>query len=102
MQAHGVPGSLLPLVIVTELLGGAMIATGLMTRWVAIAMAGFVLLTAFFFHTHFADEAQLINFNKNLAIAGGFLALAAHGGGAWSLDALLARHGTARENTYMR
>jgi putative oxidoreductase len=31
----------------------------------------------------------MIHFMKNLAIAGGFLALAASGPGAWSLDARL-------------
>ena len=34
---------------------------------------------------------QFINFMKNIAIAGGFLVLAAHGAGGWSVDAGLAR-----------
>jgi putative oxidoreductase len=29
---------------------------------------------------------QMINFMKNIAIAGGFLSLVANGAGAWSLD----------------
>ena len=100
MQAHGVSGRLLPFVILTEILGGALIAVGLTTRCTAVAMAGFVLLTAYFFHRDFSDEEQLINFNKNLAIAGGFLALAAFGAGAWSLDALVKlRQGLSIEKT---
>ena len=46
---------------------------GLKTRWAAIALFGFCLLTALFFHLG-ADQA--IQFNKNIAMAGGFLALA--------------------------
>jgi putative oxidoreductase len=37
-------------------------------------------------HTDFADQMQMINFLKNLAMAGGFLALAVEGAGSISLD----------------
>ena len=50
MQAHGVDGRLLPLVILTELGGGLLVLLGLKTRWAAIALFGFCLLTALFFH----------------------------------------------------
>ena len=86
MDANGVPASLLPLVIMTELGGGILVALGFMTRYAAIALAGFCLLTALLFHTDFVNAEQLINFNKNIAIAGGFLALAAFGPGALSID----------------
>ena len=95
MEGHGVSGKLLPLVILTELGGGLLIAFGLATRWAALALAGFALLTAWFFHAVPGDEAQMINFYKNLAIAGGFLALMAFGPGAWSVDAMLGRARTA-------
>src|SRR6185437_8517972 len=88
MQSHGVDGRLLPLVILTELGGGLLVLFGLKTRWAAIALFGFCLLTALFFHTA-ADQA--IELQKNVAMAGGFLALALLGPGAWSLDALRAR-----------
>lgn len=88
MQSYGVSGRLLPLVILTELGGGLLVALGLLTRWAAVALAGFALLTALFFHRDFADPEQVINFHKNLAIAGGFLLLAGFGPGAWSGDAL--------------
>jgi len=87
MLAYGIPGALLPLVIVTELAGGILITVGLLTRFAAIALGGFCLLTAWFFHRDFSNPEQEINFYKNLAMAGGFLVLAAHGAGGWSIDA---------------
>jgi putative oxidoreductase len=85
MQAHGVDGRLLPLVILTELGGGLLVLFGLKTRWAAIALCGFCLLTAMVFHSA-AD--QVIELQKNIAMAGGFLMLAICGPGPWSLDAL--------------
>jgi putative oxidoreductase len=90
MQAHGVDGRLLPLVILTELGGGLLVLFGLKTRWAAIALFGFCLLTALFFHT---ASDQVIELQKNVAMAGGFLALALLGPGAWSLDVWRARAG---------
>jgi putative oxidoreductase len=89
MEAYGVPGILLPLVILTELGGGVLVAVGLFARYAAFALAGFAILTALFFHTDFADTAnlQMVHFMKNLAIAGGFLLVTANGAGARSLDA---------------
>ena len=84
MQTHGVNGRLLALVILTELGGGLLVLFGLNTRWAAIVLFGFCLLTALFFHTG-ADQA--IQLQKNVAMARGFLALALLGPGAWSLDA---------------
>ena len=88
MSAMGVSPALLPLVILLELGGGLAIAAGLFTRWIAIAFALFSVATAVVFHANFGDAMQAINFWKNIAIAGGFLSLAAQGAGAWSLDAL--------------
>ena len=91
MEAMGVPGALLPLVIVTELGGGLLVVLGLWTRLAALALAGFSLLSAVLFHASFADQVQMIMFLKNFAIAGGFLFLVAHGPGPWSIDARRAR-----------
>jgi putative oxidoreductase len=88
MQSNGVNGRLLPLVILTELGGGLLVLFGLKTRWAAIALSGYCLLTALLFHLA-AD--QTIHFNKNVAMAGGFLALAILGSGPWSLDGWRAR-----------
>lgn len=95
MGANGVSPSLLPLVILLEIGGGAAVALGAFTRLAAAAFAGFCVLTALFFHRDFGDAGEMIHFNKDLAIAGGFLALAASGAGAWSLDRLRRMH-TAR------
>ena len=67
MQAHGVDGRLLPLVVLTELGGGLLVLVGLKTRWAAIELFGFCLLTALFFHSG-ADQA--IQLQKNVAMAG--------------------------------
>lgn len=85
MQAFGVPGFLLPLVILTELGGGLAILTGVFTRAAALALAGFSIVAALIFHANFADDVQLVLFLKNLAIAGGLVLLAAHGPGPWAL-----------------
>lgn len=86
MSAMGVPGGLLPVVIATELLGGLAIVLGWKTRITAFLLAGYALLTALVFHTHFADQIQMIMFLKNVSIAGGFLLLTVHGAGRISLD----------------
>ena len=86
MEAHGVPGMLLPLVILLEAGGGLCVLVGLFTRWWAILIAGFCLLAALLFHLDFADRMQMISFMKNITIAGGFLVLAGAGPGALALD----------------
>lgn len=95
MEAAGVPGILLPLVIAAEILGALAVIVGWQARWAALALAGFCILTAVFFHTDFGDFNQKIHFMKNLAIAGGFLFLVARGPGPWSLDA---RRAAARDS----
>lgn len=91
MAAHGVPGFLLPLVILTEIGGSVLILLGWHTRIVAFLLAGFTLLTLIFFHFPIQGQAEQIIFFAELAAAGGFLLLVAHGAGDWSLDAWRAR-----------
>jgi putative oxidoreductase len=86
-QSFGFPGELLPLAIVFETVAGVLVLFGLFTRCAALALAGFCIFTAFVFHNKFGDINQLLHFEKDLAIAGGFLVLAAFGPGGWSLDA---------------
>ena len=86
MDAMGVSAALLPLVIALEVVGGIAIVIGFKARLVALAMAGFSLLSALLFHTNFSDETQTIMLMKNIAIAGGFLMIVAHGAGAYALD----------------
>lgn len=86
MDAMGVPGQLLPLVIALEVLGGLAIVLGWQTRITAFLLGGFTALSALVFHFDFADQTQMLMFMKNISIAGGFLMLVAHGAGAYSLD----------------
>ena len=86
MEAHGVPGIVLPLVILVEAGCGLGVLLGLFTRWSSILLAGFCLLAAILFHFDLADRMQMINFMKNSTIAGGFLVLAGAGPGALALD----------------
>ena len=95
MAAAGVPGFLLPFVIALEVGGGLAILAGLFTRQAAIALALFSVASALLFHANLADQNQFIHFMKNIAIAGGFLTLAAHGAGAISVDALRVRRGAS-------
>ena len=86
------PSVVAALTILIELGGGLAIAFGFMTRWAALALAIFSLLAGLIFHAYWAVPADQvmnmqINFWKNVSIAGGFLALAAFGPGAISVDA---------------
>jgi len=86
MEAMGVSGALLPLVILLEIGGALAVIAGWQTRIVAALLAGFTVLSALIFHADFGDQMQTILFLKNLAIAGGFLFLVANGPGAYALD----------------
>ena len=90
-KAFGVPEVLLPIAIAVELGCGLLIALGLYSRVAALALAGFCVATALLFHTKFAERNQLLHFEKNLAIAGGFLVLAATGPGSLTFARLLSR-----------
>jgi putative oxidoreductase len=87
MRSVGVPDLLLPLVIALELGGGLAVLLGVWTRLLSWLLAGFTVLAAVLFHHNFSDQVQAVMFMKNLAIAGGFLSLAAVGSGAYGLDA---------------
>lgn len=91
MAAMGVPGALLPLVIALELGGGLLLVLGFKTRLIALALAGFSLISAVLFHSNLADQTMFIMFFKNVAMAGGFLVIATYGPGAYSLDSKLAK-----------
>lgn len=86
MQRHSVPVALLPFAIGLELGGGMLLLLGWGTRWAALALAGFSVAAATLFHASFADRNQLLHFEKDLAIAGGLLALCALGPGRYSVE----------------
>jgi len=78
--------------LLVEILGGLALIAGFQTRLAAIVLAVFTVGAGIFFHNYWAvPEAQQmmqqINFNKNIAIAGGLLVLAAFGAGGFSVDA---------------
>jgi putative oxidoreductase len=91
----GLPGFFVFPALALELLGGIAILVGWQTRWAALALAAFSLVTGILFHyvpaqalSGYEQVGQIINFQKNLAIAGGFLVLAAFGPGRYAVDAL--------------
>ena len=85
MQQHGMPGVLLPAVIAVELLGGLAILFGIWARYAGLAFALYSLAAAALFHNNFADQMQMINFMKNVAMAGGLLLLFANGSGRYAV-----------------
>lgn len=86
MESMGVPGMLLPLVIALELFGGIAILLGFKARLIALLFVGFNIISALMFHQFWLDESQMNPFMKNIAMAGGFLLIFAHGPGAYSID----------------
>jgi putative oxidoreductase len=89
MESMGVPGELLFLVIVLEIVGGLAVILGWQVRWASWALAAFTIVAGLIFHGSFDDQMQSIQFMKNVAIAGGFLALATAGAGAYSVEAVI-------------
>ncbi|MGJ7500604.1 DoxX family protein [Variovorax sp. ZT5P49] len=75
----------LPLTIMLEIGGGLLLIAGWRVQWVAGALALFTLATGFTAHAFWAADAaqfnaQLNNFLKNVAMAGGFLLLIVQAG----------------------
>jgi putative oxidoreductase len=87
--SKGLPLPTVTAVIVglVELLGGLAVLVGFQTRYAAILLGLFTIGAALVGHLVPWDQANQINFFKNLAIAGGFFVLAQHGAGALSVDA---------------
>ena len=86
------PSAAAAVALLVEIVGGLALIAGFGTRIAALVLAVFTVVAAVFFHNFWAaPEAQQlmqqINFNKNIAIAGGLLVLAAFGAGAYSVDA---------------
>lgn len=86
MEAFGVPGVLLPLVIALEIGVGLSLAVGFKARLAAFLLAGFSLVSALIFHSNLSDQVQFLFFMKNVAISGGLLMIVAHGAGTLAFD----------------
>jgi putative oxidoreductase len=93
IQAGGLPAPTLLAwgSAVLEVVLGICVLVGFQTKIAAPILAAFCVITGVVFHygasNGGADQMQMIMFFKNLGLAGGFLALAASGAGAWSVDA---------------
>ena len=90
MEHAGVPGILIWPAAALELGGGLALLVGFGVRPLALVLAAWCVLTAAIFHTDFADQNQMLNFLKNLAMCGGFLIVARSGAPGAGLDARLA------------
>ena len=86
MEDYGVPGILFLPALVLEILFPLLLIVGYKTKWAASIMALFTFVVAMIFHTNFSESMQLMLFLKDIAIAGGFMIIAAHGPGKISLD----------------
>jgi putative oxidoreductase len=78
--------------IIVEVVAPLALIAGFGTRWAALVLAGFTVVATFVFHNFWAMPTeqvmmQQLMFFKNIAVVGGLLTLAAHGAGAWSMDA---------------
>jgi putative oxidoreductase len=72
--------------IAFELLGALSVVLGYKARWGALLLILFLIPTTLIFHTDFAQQAQITQFFKNLAILGGLLLVTYYGSGPLSLD----------------
>ena len=72
--------------IPVHLLGGLAILVGYKTRWAAALLVLLCLGTAFGVHLPAGDMDNMMNFYKNLVMAGGFLYVINFGAGTISFD----------------
>lgn len=93
MHAYGVPEILVWPAAAWEYAAGVLLLLGFHIRPVSVLLAGWCFLTAAIFHTQFSDLDQLMNFFKNMTMAGGFLIIAKSGLSGGSIDTWLASRG---------
>ena len=86
IESVGLPGWLVWPAGAFQLFAGSMILLGLYTRFAAVALALFCIVTPAIFHSNFSDISELSAFTKDMAAAGGFIVLALQGPGFFSLD----------------
>lgn len=79
IASTGLPFAILGFLIAVavEVGGGLLLACGIQTRSVAIALAVFSVATGLVFHHDLENQMQLMELLKNIAIAGGLLHIAA-------------------------
>ena len=86
MEDYGVSEILFVPAIILEILFPLILIAGYKTKWIASIMALFTFTVAIIFHTDFTEGMQVMLFLKDIAIAGGFMIIIAHGPGKISLD----------------
>ena len=91
MEQFGLSGLLLYPTALLQFAGGVLVLFGAWTRPAALALAAFCLATALVFHHQLADTGEIIQFGKDIGLAGGYLFLAAEGAGTVSVDHRLRR-----------
>ena len=89
MEEYGVPEILFFPSLILEILFPILLIIGYKTRISALIMALFTLTVAIIFHTDFQNQMELIIFLKDIAIAGGFLIIAANDPKICSIDYML-------------
>lgn len=81
-----VPGAAYALALLVEIGGGVLFLLGWRVRLTALVLAVWCIATAMVAHYHPGDREQMINFMKNVCMAGGFLQVVAFGAGRFCLD----------------
>ena len=89
MEDYGVPEILFFPSLSLEIVFPILLIVGYKTRFSASIMALFTLTVALIFHTNFDNQMELIIFLKDIAIAGGFLIIAANEPKICSIDYFL-------------
>ena len=89
MEDYGVPEILFFPSLGLEIVFPILLIVGYKTRFSASIMALFTLTVALIFHTNFDNQMELIIFFKDIAIAGGFLIIAANEPKICSIDYFL-------------
>ncbi len=95
MASGGIPAALAWPVILFEIGFGLALAVGLQTRLAALGLAAFCVVSGLLYHYVPGDQMQMTSFLKNIGLAGGYVALAIAGAGAWSVDAKFGRGAAA-------
>ena len=89
MEDYGVPEILFFPSLSLEIVFPILLIVGYKTRFSASIMALFTLTVALIFHTNFESQMESIIFLKDIAIAGGFLIIAANEPKICSIDYFL-------------
>ena len=81
-----VPGAAYAVALLVEIGGGILFLLGWRARLMALILAVWCIATAMVAHYHPENREQMINFMKNICMAGGFLQVVAFGAGRLSID----------------